>query len=211
MSGYQPQNRLCHYKSYCKYSPLYEAVMGRTKDFNEATKSLKSLLLSLHAAGKQRKDIASPVGCSEASVSRVINDVALKGQAACGKQKKTTPQDHRQLCRIAKTNRFSLTTQLSQLSQKWKCALGQEVSTATTFRRLREMGFRCRKPATKPLLNRKHKLKRLQWANMHKNCTKMHKDGQKSFFAINLSCASSLVIEELWFGEIKMSTTIQLV
>ena len=171
-SGYQPQNRLYHYKSYCKYSLLYEAVMGRTKDFNEVTKSLKSLILSLHAAGKQRKDIASHVGCSKASVSCVINAVALKGRAACWKQK-TTPQDDRQFCQIAKTNRFSSSvTQLSQLSQKWSCVLGREVSTATTFRRLREMGFRCCKPATKPLLNHKHKLKRLQWAKHAQRCTK---------------------------------------
>ena len=104
MSGYQPQNRLYGYKSYYKYSLLYEAVMERIKDLNEAT---KSLILSLHTAGKQPKDIASHVGCSKASVSRVINAVALKGRAACGKQKKTIPQDDRQLCLIIKTNRFS--------------------------------------------------------------------------------------------------------
>ena len=121
------------------------------------------------------------MGCSKASVSRVINAVVLKGRAGCGKQKKTTPQDDIQLCRIAKTNRFSSATQFSQLSQKWSCALGREVSTATTFRHLREMGLRCRKPATKLLLNRKEKLKRLQWANMHKDCTKMHKNGQVIF------------------------------
>ena len=109
MSDYQPQNRLYHYKSHYKYSLLYEAVMGRAKDLNEVIKSLKSLILSRHAAGKQRKDIASYmyVGCSKASVSRAINAVALKGRAACGKQKKTTPLDDRQLCRIAKTNKFS--------------------------------------------------------------------------------------------------------
>ena len=56
--------------------------MGRTKDLNEVTKSLKSLILSLHAAGKQRKDIASHVGCSKASVSHVINAVALKGRGS---------------------------------------------------------------------------------------------------------------------------------
>ena len=70
---------------------------------------------SLRAAGKQRKDIESHVGCSKASVSRVINAVA--------------------------------------------CC--------------------CCKPATKPLLNRKQKLKRFQWANLHKDCTKMHKNAQK--------------------------------
>ena len=164
MSDYQPHNRLCHYKSYCKYSLLYETVMGRTKD-------------------------------------------ALKGRAACEKQK-TTPQNDRQLCRIVKINRFLWATQLSQM---WSYALGREVSTATTFRRLREMGFRCRKPATKPLLNHKHKLKRLQWANMYKDCTKVHKNDQKSFLETNPSSASNLVIEELWFGELKMRATIRLV
>ena len=131
ISGYRPQNRLYHYKSYCKYSLLYEAVMRCTKDLNEVTKGLKSLkslkglILSFHAAaGRQRKDIASHVGCSKVvPVSRVTNAVALKGWAVCRKQKKT-PQDDRQLYRIAETNRFSRATQLFQLSQKWSCVFG---------------------------------------------------------------------------------------
>ena len=94
MSGYQLQNKLYHYKSYWKYSLLYEAVIRRMKDLNEVT---KSLILSFYASGKQRKGIASHVGCSKASVSRVISGVALKGRAACRKQKKTIPQDDRQL------------------------------------------------------------------------------------------------------------------
>ena len=57
ISGYRPQNRLYHYKSHCKYSLLYEEVMGRTKDLNEMTKGLKSLIPSLHGAGKQRKTL----------------------------------------------------------------------------------------------------------------------------------------------------------
>ena len=154
-------NHKIDYKSYCKYSLLYEAVMGRTKDLNEVTKSLKSLILSLHAAGKHyySEKTLQAMWAAARPPSPVSSMLLLwKAWVACGKQKKTTPQDDRQLCRIAKTNRFSWAT---QLSQKWSCALGREVSTATTFRRLREMGFRCRKPATKPLLNRKQKLKRL--------------------------------------------------
>ena len=185
------------------------------KDLNEVTKSLKSLkslILCLHAAGKQRKDIASHVGCSKASVSHVINGVALKGQAACGKQKKTTPQDDRQLCRIAKTNRFSSATQLSIL-QKWSCALGREVSTATTLGRLWGMGFSlpqtCNKTPAQPQAQvkaasvSKHAQKRTKTARLNY--------AQKSFLATNPSFASNLVIEELWFGEIKMSATIRLV
>ena len=51
-------------------------------------------------------------------------------------------------------------------------------------------GFRCRKSATKPLLNCKHKLEQFQWANMHEDCTKMHKNTQKSFLATNPSSPS---------------------
>ena len=162
MSDYQPQNRLNHYKSYHEYSLLCDAVVGRTKDLNEVT---KSLILSL-CFWKTAKRHCKPCGLQQGLRLRVINAIALKGRAACGKQKKTTPQDDGLLWRIAKTNRISWVT---QLSQKWSCTLGRKVSTATTFRRLREMGFRCLKPATKPLLNCKHKLKRLQWANMHKD------------------------------------------
>ena len=54
-----------------------------------------SLFLLLESS---EKDIASHVGCSKSSISRVISAVALKNQAACVKQKKTTPQDDRQLC-----------------------------------------------------------------------------------------------------------------
>ena len=68
------------------------------------------------------------------------------------------------------------------------------------------------KPATKLLLNCKHKLKWLQWANMHKDAQRMvWTMTQKSFLATNPSFAPNLVIEELWFGELKMSATIRLV
>ena len=39
--------------------------MGRTKDLNEVTKSLKSLILSLHAAGKAAKRHCKPYGLQQ--------------------------------------------------------------------------------------------------------------------------------------------------
>ena len=123
MNDCQPQIRLYHYKSYCKYSLLYEAVMGRTKDFN---------------AGKQRNDIASHVVCSKASISRVINAVALRGRETCGKQKKTTHKMTDSFVGLPRSTGFSSVT---QLSQSGVVLWGREVSTATIFRRLREMGL----------------------------------------------------------------------
>ena len=152
------------YKSYFKYFLLYEAVMGSQKIWMRWLKVLlessEKTLQAMWAAARPPSPVSSM-------------PLLLKGRAARGKQKKTIPQDDRQLCRIAKTNRFSWATQLFQLSQKWSCALRREVPTTTTFRRLREMGFCCCKHAIKPLLNCKHKLKRLQWANMHKNAERL--------------------------------------
>ena len=137
-SGYQPQNRLYHYKSYCRYFLLYEAVMGCTKELNEVTKSLKS---------------HSPSSCCWKAAKRHCNSCGLQQglrlpcHQCCYFERPSSmweiEEDHptrcKTACRIVKTNRFSSVT---QLSQKWSCALGREVSTATTFGRLREMGFR---------------------------------------------------------------------
>ena len=44
-------NHKIGYKSYCKYSLLYEAVMGRTKDLNQVTKSfILSLFMLLESS-----------------------------------------------------------------------------------------------------------------------------------------------------------------
>ena len=116
-------NHKIDYKSYRKYSLLYEAVMGRTKDLNEVTKSLK-------CCWKAAKRHCKPCELQQGSL--------LCHQCCCFERPGSmweTEEDHstkndRQLCRIAKTNRFSWATQFSQLSQKWSCVLGREVSTA---------------------------------------------------------------------------------
>ena len=127
ISAYQPQNRLYRYKSYCKYSLLYEAVMGHTNDFNEVT---ISLILSLFILLESSEKILQAMWAAARPPSPVSSMLLLWKARHVGTQEKTTPQDHWQLCRIDKTNRFSSATKLSQLSQKWSCTLGREVSTA---------------------------------------------------------------------------------
>ena len=133
MSDYQPQNRLYHYtttKSYCKYSLLYEAVMGRTKDLNEVTKSLKSLILSLHAAGKQLKDI----------------DIA-------GNRKRPPHKTTDSFTGLIRPT-GSCEPPNSPNSPKSGVVVWAEKSLLQYLSLSRDMGFRCRKPATEPLLNR---------------------------------------------------------
>ena len=118
------------------------------------------------------KNITNHVVCSKASIFCIINAVALKGQQHVGNSKKPSHKMTGTFARLSRPT-GSCESPNSWLSQKWICALGWEVSTATTFCYLWEIGFHCHKPATKPLLNCKQKLKQVQWANMHKDCTKM--------------------------------------
>ena len=148
MSDYQSQYRLYHYKSYCKYSQLYEAVMGRTKDLNEVTKSLiLSLFMLLESSEK-----------------------TLQAMWAAAKPPSLVSSCYQRCC-------FERPGGMWEIGEnhptRWQIALrGEKSLLQPPFVVSEEMGFHCRKPATKPLLNRKHKLKRLQWANIHKDCTK---------------------------------------
>ena len=182
MSGYQPQNRLYHYKSYCKYSLLYGAVMGCTKDVNEVTKSLKSLIVSLHAAGKQQKDITSHVGCSKISVSHVINAVALKGWAACEtisrcrvfelhkmvqgrKRRWQTEEDHPTRWQTALPDCQDLQVLVNHSTlPKVKLCFGAR-PPFVIFGRWASVAANLQQNSCLT----KHKLKRLQWSNIHKD------------------------------------------
>ncbi|KAL1259458.1 hypothetical protein QQF64_010035 [Cirrhinus molitorella] len=48
---------------------------------------------------------------------------------------------------------------------------GVETSRATVYRRVQEMGYRCRIPQVKPLLNQKQRQKRLTWATEKQHWT----------------------------------------
>ncbi len=129
----------------------------------------KERILELHQSGRKQMDIAQTVGCSQAAVSRIIKSGGVGKRRNCGRKKKTTKRDERKLTEIVKKNRFSSTTTLTSL---WNNNLHKkQISSATTFRRLRKMGYTSRIPSVKPLLNAKQKAKRLRWAKAHADWT----------------------------------------
>ncbi|KAG1927929.1 IS630 family transposase [Pimephales promelas] len=78
----------------------------------------------------------------------------------CGKKRCTTRRDDRTLRKIVEKDRFQT---LGDLRKQWTES-GVETSRATVHRRVQEMGYRCRIPQVKPLLNQKQRQKRLTWA-----------------------------------------------
>lgn len=79
----------------------------------------------------------------------------------------TKARQDRLLRALVKNNRFMST---SELKEEWE-KTGVSVSRTTTYRRLREIGFKSRVPATKPMLTSKQKKKRLTWAKAHEHWT----------------------------------------
>ncbi len=124
--------------------------MGKTADL---TVVQKTTIDTLHKEGKTQKVIAKEAGCSQSSVSKHINREA-KGRKRCGRKKCTSNRDNRTLERIVKQNQFK---NVGEIHKEWTAA-GVSASRTTTHRRMQDMGFSCRIPCVKPLLNNRQHL-----------------------------------------------------
>ncbi len=131
-------------------------IMGKTADL---TVVQKTTIDTLHKEGKTQKVIAKEAGCSQSSVSKHINREA-KERKRCGRKKCTSNRDNRTLERIVKQNLFK---NVGEIHKEWTAA-GVSASRTTTHRRMQDMGFSCRIPCVKPLLNNRQRQKRLAWA-----------------------------------------------
>ncbi len=74
-------------------------------------------------------------------------------------KKCTSNRDNRTLERIVKQNPFK---NVGEIHKEWTTA-GVSASRTTTHRRMQDMGFSCRIPCVKPLLNNRQRQKRLDW------------------------------------------------
>ncbi len=128
-------------------------IMGKTADL---TVVQKTTIDTLHKESKTQKVIAKEAGCSQSSVSKHINREA-KGRKRCGRKKCTSNRDNRTLERIVKQNPFK---NVGEIHKEWTAA-GVSASRTTTHRRMQDMGFSCRIPCVKPLLNNRQRQKRL--------------------------------------------------
>ena len=137
--------------------------MGRTPDLTE---NQAAIIKSLYVNGIKQVEIAAQLGISQSAVSKCLRNTGINRQN-CGQKRSTSERDDRQLARLAKKNRFCSSKQLAGM---WK-ETGVEASDRTAHRRLHEQGFRCRIPATKPLLSAKQRQKRLKWCREKKDWT----------------------------------------
>ncbi|KAL0193943.1 hypothetical protein M9458_012239, partial [Cirrhinus mrigala] len=76
---------------------------------------------------------------------------------------------------IVEKDRFQT---LGDLRKQWTES-GVETSRATVYRRVQELGYRCRIPQVKPLLNQKQRQKRLAWATEKQHWTVAQKTRER--------------------------------
>ncbi|KAL7889592.1 hypothetical protein AOLI_G00018500 [Acnodon oligacanthus] len=137
--------------------------MGKTADL---TTGQKTIIDTLHRMGEPQNFIAKEAGCSQSAVSKHINGKS-SGRTECGRRRCTSKRDDRGLQRIIKKRRFK---NLAEIQKEWNEA-GVTATKTTTFRRIREMGYNCRVPRVKPLLNLSQRRKHLNWAKEKKGWT----------------------------------------
>ncbi len=134
-------------------------IMGKTADL---TVVQKTTIDTLHKEGKTQKVMA---------VHRALCPSTLIERRREGKdvveKKCTSNRDNRTLERIVKQNPFK---NVGEIHKEWTAA-GVSASRTTTHRRMQDMGFSCRIPCVKPLLNNRQRQKRLAWAKDKKDWT----------------------------------------
>ncbi|KAM4619210.1 uncharacterized protein cdhr5b [Polymixia lowei] len=151
--------------------------MGKTADL---TAVQKAIIDTLKQEGKTQKEISERIGCSQSAVSRHLSGKSV-GRKKCGRKRCTTRRGDRTLRRIVEKGRFQT---LGDLRKQWTES-GVETSRATVHRRVQEMGYRCRIPQVKPLLNQKQRQKRLTWATekQHWTVAQWSKHNMRSFMS----------------------------
>ena len=95
---------------------------------------MEEVVLALRAQCMSEKAIAAQVGCSQSTISRILQKDLSAPVNSGGRPKKTSPQDDHALKRITLSNRFKSTT---SITHPWNETLTSPVSRSTTYRRLR--------------------------------------------------------------------------
>lgn len=112
-------------------------------------------------------EIARTFGCTRATVYALQRRFQQTGVTTdtqrSGRPRVTTPREDRHIRLSHLRNRFLTATVTAANMQR------RQISAQTVRRRLRGFGLCCRRPYRGPILERRHRQARLQWARQHLN------------------------------------------
>lgn len=134
---------------------------------------IKQLIINAYSRGDRQSDIARRFEVKKSAVWAIIKRYERTGsiehKPKSGRPKKMSNKSVRMLKRISSINPFMSSNQLKvELETSGMCS----VSSRTIRRRLVEEKLFSRRPAKKPLLSKKNRLARLEFARQHIHWTK---------------------------------------
>ena len=133
--------------------------------------SVLNQAIGLHKAGKSQRYIAQVLhiskSCVQNSIKRFDERNTLEHKRGAGRKRETTIRENRMIERIASIHKKRSIKFIHGEVQRAKI----DVSVATVYRRLREMGFDSHTSVKKQFLTKKHRAKRLEWCKKHQNWT----------------------------------------
>lgn len=145
--------------------------MGRFSS-KQVSKESRGAIIALANEGFSSREIAARVPCCQKSVSNILrlhretNSVNVKERS--GRPSQISKRVSRKLCKLSRNSRFMSSKNLSvELEQ----STGVKISARSVRRHLFNSGLKGRRPATKPLLSRTHRLKRLQFCKRYEKWT----------------------------------------
>ena len=155
--------------------------MGKTADLTEVQ---NRVIDTLHKEGKPQKAIAKEDGCSQSAVSkhihRKLNGRKRRGRKSCTSKRITT---------AFRGSSSKIHSRIwGELHKEWPVA-PVSTSGATTHRGILDMGYKCRFPRIKSLLNQRQHQKRLTWGVERKNWTAAQ--WSKVLFSYESKCCMS--------------------
>lgn len=143
--------------------------MGKFKQLNT---DKKKFLLNLKKFKYSYREMGVRVGCSASTVSyffkKYCHTRSLERSKGGGRQKITSGAQDQRLLHLSLTDRFKTSRELQVILKE---KTGVDISGRTVRRRLQNGGLSARRPKKKPLLTKKMKKKRLEFAESHEHWT----------------------------------------
>jgi predicted transcriptional regulator len=150
------------------FTAIYRNTMGLARDISA---DQKACIIAYRKLGKTQKEIAELVGCSQATVSRVLLPKKIIKKRPGPTRIMTTPKRKKLAAALVK-NKSTRRQNLAKASALFsKQNGGQKVSTRTIQRALKKEGVRSCVPRRKPLISAKNKARRLEFAEEHSSWT----------------------------------------
>lgn len=129
---------------------------------------LKLQIVKMHEKGEAQSVISKLFDINKSVVSRIIKRYTERGTTVgplrSGRPRSTTRREDILITRQCQSNPFLSATKI-------KAEVGLQISSRTIQRRLVEKGLYSRRPAKKPLLTKKQRINRLNFAREHLNWT----------------------------------------